>query len=225
MQIAMSGNRLTNDPVAITQSMNESLGPGYYVLTRYVPDRAVVSGDPRMTTQGIAAGKCANDLIDIDSDLLGITRKAGTAMYDPARDMVACESPPLATAQAATATDYDPEDCRLSNPPSTLRGTGINRWEWLCADPQDTALSPIGVPADVRSMVKDTHRPLVETMVADRVSPAPSPAAGGDDAHAASVGVGLDIRAAVANLPPVQTVRHWRDAREIRKIMDARAPF
>jgi hypothetical protein len=223
MQIAMASNRLTNDPVAITRSMNESLGPGYYVLTRYVPERAVVSGDPRMTTQGIAAGKCANDLVDIDSDLLGITRKAGAPMYDPARDMVACESP-LATAAAtaqAAGSEYDPEDCRLSNPPSTLRGTGINRWEWLCADPQDTALSPIGVPADIRSMVKDTHRPLVEAMVADGVSPTPSPAS---DAHA-SVGVGLDIRAAVANLPPVPTVRHWRDAREIRKIMDARAPF
>ena len=34
------------------------------------------------------------------------------------------------------------EDTRLSNPSCNLRGTGWNRWEWLCLNPQDRVEIP-----------------------------------------------------------------------------------
>ena len=45
---------------------------------------------------------------------------------------------------------FNPSTCRqptvestlLSNPPQNLRGTGWNRFEWLCLDPQDRVLIP-----------------------------------------------------------------------------------
>jgi hypothetical protein len=34
------------------------------------------------------------------------------------------------------------EHTRLSNPSFNLRGTGWNRWEWLCLNPQDRVEIP-----------------------------------------------------------------------------------
>ncbi len=56
------------------------------------------------------------------------------------------------------------EDTRLSNPPSTLRGTGINRWEWLCFDPQENVIGDLDrFPINYRMVAKDNHVPLIET--------------------------------------------------------------
>ncbi len=47
------------------------------------------------------------------------------------------------------------EDTRLSNPPSTLRGTGWNRWKWLCQDPQERVLVPFDYEVDTRNTTRD----------------------------------------------------------------------
>ena len=52
------------------------------------------------------------------------------------------------------------EDTRLSNPPCTLRGTGWNRWEWLCQDPQEE-LRPFDFNISNRIAAKDAHRPCI----------------------------------------------------------------
>ena len=46
------------------------------------------------------------------------------------------------------------EDTRLSNPPSTLRGTGINRWEWLCKNPQTDIEEPFDYQISSRILSK-----------------------------------------------------------------------
>ena len=53
------------------------------------------------------------------------------------------------------------ENTRLSNPPATLRGTGWNRWEWLCENPQKRSLVPFDYNINNRLVTKDNHRPLV----------------------------------------------------------------
>ena len=53
------------------------------------------------------------------------------------------------------------EDTRFTNPASTLRGTGINRWQWLCKDPQTNALEGFDHSVSSRIIVKDNHRPLI----------------------------------------------------------------
>jgi len=52
------------------------------------------------------------------------------------------------------------EDTRLSNPPCTLRGTGWNRWEWLCLDPQTRVIPPFRTIND-RLATRDNYRPCL----------------------------------------------------------------
>ena len=55
------------------------------------------------------------------------------------------------------------EDTRLSNPPCTLRGTGVNRFDPLCWNPQDRAVEPWRYRDGTayRLVVKDNHRPCL----------------------------------------------------------------
>jgi hypothetical protein len=54
------------------------------------------------------------------------------------------------------------EDTRLTNPPVTLRGTGWNRFETLCRDPQATAIVPFEFNIANRIVAKDNHRPYIQ---------------------------------------------------------------
>ena len=49
------------------------------------------------------------------------------------------------------------------NPPCTLRGTGWNRWEWLCQNPQNRAIVPFNrglfIGVNTNLMARDNHRP------------------------------------------------------------------
>jgi hypothetical protein len=53
------------------------------------------------------------------------------------------------------------EDTRLVNPACNLRGTGFNRWEWLCLNPQERVEIPFDYNISNRLVVKDNHRPCV----------------------------------------------------------------
>ena len=68
------------------------------------------------------------------------------------------------------------EDTRLSNPPCNLRGTGINRWEWLCLNPQDRVEIPFDYNISNRIVVKDNHRPCVP----NPINPVPALPKGGN---------------------------------------------
>ena len=70
------------------------------------------------------------------------------------------------------------EDTRLSNPPCTLRGTGINRWEWLCRNPQERVFVPFDFNISDKTLAKDNHRPCVpnpldQTLVLPRATSEP----------------------------------------------------
>ena len=49
------------------------------------------------------------------------------------------------------------ESTRLSNPTSTLRGTGWNRWEWLCEDPQKKSLVPFDYEINNNIVIRDNR--------------------------------------------------------------------
>ena len=57
------------------------------------------------------------------------------------------------------------EETRTSNPPCNLRGTGWNRWEWLCLNPQDKVEIPFDWNISNRIVVKDNHRPSIPTPI------------------------------------------------------------
>jgi hypothetical protein len=70
------------------------------------------------------------------------------------------------------------EPTRLSNPPSNLRGTGINRFEPLCLDPQYQITFPGNYQVPTRLVIKDNHRPIypsLRTISTPLINPNPKP--------------------------------------------------
>lgn len=173
-------NRLRYDAGAYACEVKQSVGPGHYVLAALAPHcDACLPGDPRAQPgMGLSGATCRAGggaggvpWIDVESDLHNLPRRATRAACGGGGGEAAGPYHPeqgrrLASACGAGAVLPDcaglpVEDTRLNNPPCTLRGTGWNRWEWLCQDPQDTALLPFDVGVDTALVAKDNHRPAL----------------------------------------------------------------
>ena len=63
------------------------------------------------------------------------------------------------------------ENTRLSNPPSTLRGTGWNRFDPLCLDPQDQIFFPGEYQIPTRTVFRDNFRPCVRKVRVNSMHP------------------------------------------------------
>lgn len=213
----MHNNRPDNDAKEYRQSLFESLGPGRYLLDRPATRRLgeAVTSDPFVSTQGLDAARCTNmSLIDVDSELLGITRQFGRcdeSKYSPHDARYKCT--PKQVVNSDMSAQLDSESCRMSNPPCTMRCTGVNRFEWLCQDPQTTALEPFPLAVNYRTVAKDNHRPLIDVPLIDRVSPSNT-----GQGSFGSVHIGPDIASAIAQFPPLPVMQHWRSAEEVAQI-------
>lgn len=78
-------------------------------------------------------------------------------------------------------TDFDScgfntEDTRLSNPPNTLKGTGINRFQPLCFNPQEKIFFPGDYQVSTRLVFRDNHRPCIPSLDVISRAPLPPPA-------------------------------------------------
>ena len=157
----MSFNRLNYDRDAYKQDLRESTGTGAYVLNTPVTDCQACFPPDNHNTLRMNSSICTNKtLVDVSSELLGITRhnsKAPNDKYIPTPENGFCHSTTLKDCQSIHA-----EDTRLSNPPMTLRGTGWNRWDWLCQDPQRNAFVPFDYNIAGRIVAKDNHRPYLQ---------------------------------------------------------------
>jgi hypothetical protein len=154
-------NRLRYDTNTYRVDLQQSVGPGGYVLHTPWPNcNPCFQGDPRVSLGTTGAATCApSALVDVDSELIGITRRASrnpAELYKPGGPPV-CAS--TALPDCAARAWLPVEDTRLSNPPCTLRGTGWNRWEWLCQDPQRNALMTMDININSQLVAKDNHRP------------------------------------------------------------------
>lgn len=187
----MSFTNLSYDKGAYTTDLNQSVGPGVYRLGepsiscegQCYPYPPTV----RLQRQGDSISK-NNLLVDVDSELLGITRKLSedpNKQYQPNCVDTVCSSGEacgqgvagqcsgMKPGQRAGDQDlhhwqdcYIPaEDTRLSNPSCNLRGTGWNRFEWLCLNPQDRVEIPFDWNISNRIVVKDNHRPCIPNPV------------------------------------------------------------
>jgi hypothetical protein len=160
---------LDYDKCTYAHNLSQSVGPGqYYTQTPMPHCEECISDAPRNRLAKQGNSKCENvPLIDVDSELAGITRKASKcpfdkyvaskaqkAFCDKLKHMPRCKDEVLIT-----------EDTRFSNPPCTLRGTpnGFNRWEWLCRNPQERVGIPFDVQVNSRTLTKDNHRPIIPT--------------------------------------------------------------
>lgn len=104
-----------------------------------------------------------NGLIDVDSQLRSLNHQYSRCPSD--KYWTDKDTTTSLTTQPCEETTHYTETTRFSNPPCTLRGTGWNRWEWLCQNPQDQAIPSFDTGVSSRIVMKDNHRPLVEPLV------------------------------------------------------------
>lgn len=155
----MSFSRLNYDDGTYKHILRESIGPGDYMLgTPRLDCDGCYFPSPDIRMQNYGAGVCEKEAIDVDSELLGLTRKQSNC---PSDKFIPKSNPLCEMKAPKDCYGLTREDTRLSNPPCTLRGTGWNRWEWLCKNPQDKALMPFDFNINNRLVVKDNHRPCV----------------------------------------------------------------
>lgn len=160
----MNFNRLSYDDNTYLYNQKQSMGTGEYMLnTPLIDCQKCLSVDPSVASQYSGGSTCANrSLIDVSSELLNLSRKKSNcpaAQYLPSANGNAfCEQQ---LPQMDNCKQMIAEDTRISNPPCTLRGTGVNRWEWLCHDPQAKAVVPFEYNVSYRLIAKDNHRPCI----------------------------------------------------------------
>lgn len=177
----MSFNRLQYDQCSYKQVVAETTGPGMYQLG--TPPNTCKPCHPtdvrvRLQTAGVALNR-ESHLIDIDSELSGISRNLSNCpqrKYLPncensilcdGKTHVGCQkSAKVCINEQKESIKFDncfesSEDTRLSNPPCNLRGTGWNRWEWLCKNPQANLEEPFDFQINSRILAKNNHRPCI----------------------------------------------------------------
>lgn len=159
----MSFTKLNYDPCAYQQDLGQSMRVGRYRLDQPFGEAPCFYEDPTIRLQKYGGAMCMpNQLVDLDSEMLGITRKASKCPEDfyPANEFK-CHSKPKPS--CLPAHQFWTEPTRLSNPPCTLRCTGGNRWDWLPCNPQDKALIPFPTNTNTDILFRDNHRPIIPT--------------------------------------------------------------
>jgi hypothetical protein len=157
----MSYTRLNYDQCTYQTNLRQAVGPGEYALSAAPAANCgtCFPADPyRQGGRGGASCEGAH-LVDLDSELIGITRPATNC---PAGHYLAAAPPPCAPRPYRDCPlEVGTEGTRLSHPPCTLRETGWNRWEWLCQDPQEQVALPFAAMVNTDIVAKDAHRPCL----------------------------------------------------------------
>ena len=164
----MSFNRLDYDTCAYKQELAESSGPGDYQLTTpFISCADCFNKDPQIILQRSGNSVASKiPMVDVDSELLNLNRKLSNCSRDsfiPKFNKTGEIDNSIETTDFKNCDMPTTENTRLSNPSCNLRGTGWNRWEWLCQDPQERVTIPFDNNISNRIMFKDNHRPLIPT--------------------------------------------------------------
>jgi len=133
--------------------------------------------------------------IDVESDLFNINRIATncpSGKYEPKCNNcgIVMSGQPCGQGVSLSCTNCSPkgamcnqdlinmtecafpvDDTRLSNPPSTLRGTGWNRFNPLCIDPQANIFFPVVLDLNTRNMFRDNFKPTFRTVAVNSMNP------------------------------------------------------
>lgn len=158
----MSFSRLNYDSCAYNKSMSESVAIGNYMLQQPQNNcNETFFASPYIRLDKSQVSTCSNrPVIDVDSELIGLKRTASKCTKS---DFPNCKMNHLKTTDRSHF--MSPEDTKISNPPCTLRGTGWNRWEWLCENPQKYAEIPFVTMISDKTLAKDNHRPLLPNLI------------------------------------------------------------
>ena len=183
----MSFNRLNYDTGTYKKNLNQSVAPGNYYLNQPPTNcTPCYPNNPSVFLQRSGASVDKDTfMIDLDSELMGITRKYSNnpdKQFKPYKSNLCEFGEPFGpgignscshTVKLSREDKNDksllhwkdcikpPEDTRLSNPLCNLREIGFNRFDWLCSNPQDKAELPFAHNIQNRIIVKDNHRPII----------------------------------------------------------------
>jgi len=142
------------------QSINESTAVGNYMLG--TPSTSCEYKYPKPTSIRLQkAGNSINrsmPLVDIDSKLKNRNIPASKCNLETFTDL---------SNNLTHWEDCFPEtlESRTSNPASNLRGTGFDRWEYLCFNPQKKATIPFSNNISNRIVAKDNHKPCIPKLI------------------------------------------------------------
>ncbi len=169
----MSFNRLKYDKCNTVKYNQESTGPGNYMTKTPVLNTTCYNDNPRIINQKSGASLNGNvdwrfysGPVDVESELLNITRKESRC---PSKKyMPNGHNPDIVSPKQC---HFNVDDTRLNNPPSTLRGTGWNRFTPLFKDPQENVFFPGSMMTPTRLVVKDNHRPVVRNPKVNDMNP------------------------------------------------------
>lgn len=206
----MSFSKLPYDKCAYESYLQESKAVGEYMLNTPMNNckKNCFFTSPYVRLDKIGVATCKNkELVDVDSELLGLNMKNVKCPKERKFDSQYCDNNVLKDCED---TFMSPEDTKISNPPCTLRGTGWNRWEWLCNNPQETAIMPFERDIQNRIIVKDNHRPcLPKVNNSTEVMPSHY---GKDDCY-----TDAEVKSMYDEKETIPFI-HWRSCDEIRKL-------
>jgi len=162
-----SMTRYKHDAGKMVENNDISTGPGRWALgvpnaygnAAFVPDVTTIN------QRWGASHIMTSTKTDVESDLTNRGRptvRTTCGQYQPE------EGAALAARLTAMPEAAFPQTAsHLVDPPCTLRGTGINRWQWLCENPQENVMVPFEHLVDSRHASKDAIydqiRPPMET--------------------------------------------------------------
>lgn len=163
----MSWSRARYDDCTYKHRLSETIGPGEYMTQTPISCDNCAYYAPGINMNGKGVALC-DQLTDVDSELMGITRRYSQCPADKYLPNVSnyCD----VNASFKECIDLVPEPTLISNPKCTNKETTVNRWEWLCKNPQDNALAPFDFLINNRLIVKDNHRPLIEIPIDQTIS-------------------------------------------------------
>lgn len=171
MYVENNFTRLNYDPCSYSEKLGRATGPGQYMVNTpgndCQPCSQDVPADPYIRYQKYGAASCPpGQAIDDSSELKGLNYQNSHCIHDrylpgKYKQTDVCK-PQGTTSPYACDLQRPTEPTRLSNNACNLRGTGINRWEWLCFDPQAKAIAPFDISVNERLMTKDNFVPCIE---------------------------------------------------------------
>lgn len=150
-----SMTRYKHDVGKMVENNEISTGPGRWALgvpnaygnAAYIPDVTTIN------QKWGASHIMTSTKTDVESDLKNLGRptvRTTCGQYQPEQgEALAAKLTPMPEA------DFPQTSSHLVDPPCTLRGTGINRWQWLCENPQENVLVPFEHLIDSRHASKD----------------------------------------------------------------------
>ena len=161
--------RLNYDSCSYTEKLKRTIGPGLYALNTPNNDCTecgpMLPDDPSLRYQSYGPSTCTmQTTVDDSSELLGLNYKKSKCNANEYLPGKYTPSGNCAIGNGGRSCYTPREDTRLSNPVCTLRGTGINRFEWMCHDPQEQAIEAFDrIPVNYRMVAKDNHVPILDT--------------------------------------------------------------